>query len=664
MRSALTALAAVGASVLAVDQGEDCRCIPPMPCWNNVPWNALNTSVHGRLVKSVDELSVCMPSYGGSISSPECDAALNQTDNEFWLSNQTNGYQHTGLFNEWNISDDFSEFSVLAETDADFAATVKFASDYNLRLVVKGTGHDWYGRSTAAGSLLLWTHLRKGITYHDSYVPAGCDASTTPGVPAATVESGVQFMDLYPDAWNHGKIFMGGTCDSVGVGGCWTAGCYGPFTKRFGNGALNILEAKVVIADGTILTASKCSHPDLFASIRGGGGGAAAVVVDFVAKSHPAPKWTASGGFSGSAGTYDECVKLSAQVMKMSAEVAIAGKAGEICDNGGVRWQCGEQGGSPGMSCDVYEGDPQTMKQFLQPLDDWVAQQQAGGNSTIKGSVHASVVWNNTFEKITDYSNKDHVRATLAPGMIEYHPDREISTALVASMSKLFPARACMVNEICAETLTVALNNMSVLLGGLTFPTDCFMGAKGQGGLDPALAAEFESTTLNPVLLDSVGTYLLMYNIPSLPQLPPSARLLQTLWPRLQHYANIGKEDDLYSICEDAATGGNETAAAVCLNTWHARIPAMQAKLQKIRLALWAALPNEDAEGKPFSGSYWCETDYDDLDFTKSHWGTAYPKLLAIKDKYDPKGLFVCHHCVGSERWTKDSKLNCRVPTA
>lgn len=62
----------------------------------------------------------------------------------------------------------------------------------------------------------------------------------------------------YPNAWNHGKIFMGGTCDSVGVGGCWTAGCYGPFTKRFGNGAINILEAKVVIADGTILTVSKC----------------------------------------------------------------------------------------------------------------------------------------------------------------------------------------------------------------------------------------------------------------------------------------------------------------------------------------------------------------------------------------------------------------------
>jgi hypothetical protein len=45
-------------------------------------------------------------------------------------------------------------------------------------------------------------------------------------------------------------------------------------------------------------------------------------------------------------------------------------------------------------------------------------------------------------------------------------------------MSKLFPARACMINVQCAETLTWALNNMSSLMGGLTNPTDCFMGAK------------------------------------------------------------------------------------------------------------------------------------------------------------------------------------------
>ena len=232
----LPALLAAAASSSA----PDCRCVPPMPCWSLVPWAELNTSVHGRLAKSVDELAACLPRYGGSIGSSACDASLNQTDDEFWLSSQPNGFQHTGLFNKWNISDDFSEFSVLAESLEDFSATIKFAAAHNLRLVVKGTGHDWYGRSTAAGSLLLWTHLRKNITFHDSFVAEGCEASTA--LPAATVESGVQFMDLYPQAWNHGRILMGGTCDSVGVGGCWTAGCYGPFTKRFGNGALNILQ--------------------------------------------------------------------------------------------------------------------------------------------------------------------------------------------------------------------------------------------------------------------------------------------------------------------------------------------------------------------------------------------------------------------------------------
>ena len=41
--------------------------------------------------------------------------------------------------------------------------------------------------------------------------------------------------------------------------------------------------------------------------------------------------------------------------------------------------------------------------------------------------------------------------------------------------------------------------------------------------------------------------------------------------------------------------------------------------------------------------------------------GTRYAALLSVKDKYDPHGLFVCHHCVGSERWTKESDLNCRA---
>ena len=149
------ALATAAAMAAPISVTPECRCVPPDPCWSQAPWKALNASVAGRLRKSVDELDSCLPKHGGSLTSDECAASLESTDDEFWLSAKPNGFQHTGLFNEWNISSDISEYSVLAETEADFQATVKFAADHNLRLVVKGTGHDWYGRSTAAGSLLL-----------------------------------------------------------------------------------------------------------------------------------------------------------------------------------------------------------------------------------------------------------------------------------------------------------------------------------------------------------------------------------------------------------------------------------------------------------------------------------------------------------------------------
>jgi hypothetical protein len=33
-------------------------------------------------------------------------------------------------------------------------------------------------------------------------------------------------------------------------------------------------------------------------------------------------------------------------------------------------------------------------------------------------------------------------------------------------------------------------------------------------------------------------------------------------------------------------------------------------------------------------------------------WG--YPQLAAVKKKYDPDGLFIVHHGVGSEEWSED----------
>ena len=99
--------------------------------------------------------------------------------------------------------------TVRALNERDFGHTVAFAHTHNLRLVVRGTGHDWYGRSAGAGSLLLWTHLRKNMTWHDAYVAEGCAADTA--LPAVTVQSGVQFYDLYPAAMRQNRFVIGGT---------------------------------------------------------------------------------------------------------------------------------------------------------------------------------------------------------------------------------------------------------------------------------------------------------------------------------------------------------------------------------------------------------------------------------------------------------------------
>ncbi len=53
----------------------------------------------------------------------------------------------------------------------------------------------------------------------------------------------------------------------------------------------------------------------------------------------------------------------------------------------------------------------------------------------------------------------------------------------------------------------------------------------------------------------------------------------------------------------------------------------------------------------PNAGTYANESDYFQKNWQQDFWGGNYQKLLTIKKKYDPNGLFYCHHCVGSEYW-------------
>ena len=56
----------------------------------------------------------------------------------------------------------------------------------------------------------------------------------------------------------------------------------------------------------------------------------------------------------------------------------------------------------------------------------------------------------------------------------------------------------------------------------------------------------------------------------------------------------------------------------------------------------------------PNAGSYVSESNYFNPRWQDAYWGTNFPKLKAVKAKYDPEGLFFVHHGVGSEAWSAD----------
>jgi len=65
----------------------------------------------------------------------------------------------------------------------------------------------------------------------------------------------------------------------------------------------------------------------------------------------------------------------------------------------------------------------------------------------------------------------------------------------------------------------------------------------------------------------------------------------------------------------------------------------------------------------PESGAYLNEADGFDPNWQHDFWGGNYPRLRAVKEKYDPDSSLWCISCVGSEYWTADeSGRLCKVP--
>lgn len=103
-----------------------------------------------------------------------------------------------------------------------------------------------------------------------------------------TVGAGARCLDVAEKLAAEGRVLPLPTFASVGVAGATLGGGAGIASRKFGLTVDNLISAKVVTADGGLLTASGTENSDLFWALKGGGGGNFGVVTEFTFNTHRA----------------------------------------------------------------------------------------------------------------------------------------------------------------------------------------------------------------------------------------------------------------------------------------------------------------------------------------------------------------------------------------
>ncbi|MCJ1250002.1 hypothetical protein MMC30_007228 [Trapelia coarctata] len=175
----------------------------------------------------------------------------------------------------------YVDYAVNVTAPADISEGIAFAKRHNIRLVVRNTGHDYLGKSTGAGSLALWTHHLKHISFLDYNSPHYTGKAIKMG-------AGVQGFEAYAAASLNGLAVLAGQCRTVGLAGGYTQGAGHSFlSSRHGLAADQALEWEVIDGTGHFLRASRTKNADLFWALSGGGGGTYGVVWSLTSKAHP-----------------------------------------------------------------------------------------------------------------------------------------------------------------------------------------------------------------------------------------------------------------------------------------------------------------------------------------------------------------------------------------
>lgn len=388
-----------------------------------------------------------------------------------------------------------------------------------------------------------------------------------------------------------GRYVQGGGCTTVGVAGLVQGGGFGSFSKGFGIAAASLLEAEIVTADGQIRLVNAASHPDLFWALKGGGGGTFGIVTRLTLKTHDLPSTLGGMSLKVQAASDESFERLLAAFLEFSRDALVNPHWGEQAHATPDRRL--ELGMSfQGLSTD--EGKA-VWRPFLARIEansaEWTIVEPF-----VALAAPAQHYWDAGFlAKVIPEEVKQNRAPGARTGDYWWAGDSDqVGIYWTRYTSAWLPASLLSGEQLkgLARAWLEASRHRSVTLHF----------NKGLAGASPETIAASRDTAMNPEVLDAFALAII-----------------------------AAGEDPAYSGWrEPDIQKGEESAAAV------------EAADQALRVA---------AQG---AGSYMSECDYFLSDWKRASWGHHWPRLDAIKQRYDPDGLFVVHHGIGSDRWSTD----------
>jgi FAD/FMN-containing dehydrogenase len=523
--------------------------------------------------------------------SPECAKLFKALRNPYYIGDHVELTQTSGWVGAWTSRS--SVYAVAARKTTDVVAAVNFARENKLRLVIKGGGHSYQGTSYAADSLLVWTREMNAITLHDAFVGQGCEKAQPPQ-PAVSVGAGAIWLAVYEAVTTRsGRYVQGGGCTTVGVAGLIQSGGFGSFSKNYGLAAAGLLEAEVVTADGVARIANACTNADLFWGLKGGGGGSLGIVTRLTLRTRELPQFF--GGAVGTIKARSETAfrKLIARAVSFYADRLLNPHWGEQMRFG------------PGNRLEiamVFQGlNQREAEEVWKPFREWLAASKR--DFTVEPPLRivtlpARSFWSASFwKKLAPGLAIADDRPKAPAGNFYWAGDRDqVGQVLYAYRSAWLPVNLLQEKERprLNEALFESTRHWEM---SLHFN-------KGLAGAPAEEMAAARDTAMNPAVLDAFALAICAAGG------PPA-------FPGVK-----GHEPDL--------NAAGRAASAVT--------KSMNNLLEVI----------DDP------GSYVSESDFFEPHWRRSYWGSNYPKLAAVKKKYDPNGLFTVHHGVGSEEWSAD----------